>query len=398
MARSLKIAAYMAGLRRAVPNGKLVAQPDRPQGAIIWARCSGPDQLTSVETLQRKLAEDADAIQIIATVPVWSDALAGRALPEPRGKDNIRAFIAHWDPMMAIWVRGDLDAVLLDNMRAAQVPCVLVDANGVGLDQVPGAWVPGAIRSLLSAFDAVLAVDPAAARRLIGAGTPQSRVTVTGPMEDCGPVLPYSEEDRRVLSAAIGTRPVWLAAAARPADGAALCRAHQMASRRAHRLLLVVVPQTHDDATGMAEAMRAAGLHVALRSEAEVPTEPMQVFVIDTDDDLGLWYRIAPVTYLGGTLHGGGCRDPFEPASLGSAVIFGAQVAPYQRHAARLTAAQAAQVVAGDDQLGAIVESLLAPDKTAQMAHAAWDVTSRGADVTNRIVTLIRQRLEERVS
>ncbi|WP_322895050.1 MULTISPECIES: 3-deoxy-D-manno-octulosonic acid transferase [unclassified Yoonia] len=397
MARSLKIAAYVAGLRRAGPDGKLAAQPDRPQGAIIWARCSLPEQLTAVETLQRKLAEDADAIQIIATVPVWDDSLTGRAFPEPRGKDNIRAFIAHWQPMMAIWVQGDLDLVLLDGMRAAALPCILVDANGKGLDQVPGGWVPGAIRSLLSQFQSILAIDQPAVRRLVGAGAPQSRVVVTGPMEDCGQVLSCDEEDRRVLSAAIGTRPVWLAAAATLNDTMALSLAHQVASRRAHRLLLVVVPDRPENAGPIADDIRRFGFHVALRSQSPEPDEPIQVFVIDTDDDLGLWYRIAPVTYLGGTLHGGGCRDPFEPASLGSAVLYGPYVAPFQRHAARLTEAKASRLIRTDDQLGATVEALLAPDKTAEMAHAAWDVTSRGADVTNRIVTLIRQRLEERV-
>lgn len=398
MARSLKIAAYVAGLRRVEPDGNLVAQPARPQGAIIWARCSAAEQLTAVETLQRKLAEDADAIQIVATVPDWDTSLTGRALPEPRGKDNIRAFAAHWRPMLAMWLRGDLDAVLLAGMVAAKIPSILVDANGKGLDQVRGGWVPGAIRSLLSEFDAVLAVDAVAAKKLISAGTPQSRITITGPMEDCGPVMPCDERDRRNLSDALGTRPIWLAAAAQLTDLAALARAHQGASRRAHRLLLVVLPAAPDTATEIAAEMRSFGFHVALRSQTPALEEPIQVLVIDSDDDLGLWYRIAPVTYLGGTLFGGGCRDPFEPASLGSAVIHGPHVAPFERHAARLTAAQASWLVSSDTQLGAAVEALLAPDKTAKLAHAAWDVTSGGADVTNRIVTLIRQRLEARVN
>ncbi|WP_019955778.1 3-deoxy-D-manno-octulosonic acid transferase [Yoonia vestfoldensis] len=398
MARSLKIAAYMAGLRRGNGDKSSRAFPTRPDGAIVWARCSLPEQLTAIETLQRKLADDADPIQIIATVPDWDPALAGRAVPEPKGKDSIRAFISHWQPLLAIWVRGDLDLVLLEAIHSARVPSVLVDASGDGLDQVAGGWVPGAIRSLLSTFDTVLAVDSAAAEKLIAAGTPQSRIVVTGLMEDCGRVLPCNEADRRDVSAAIGTRPVWLAAAARPNDCKALCQAHQEAGRRAHRLLLIVVPDTPDSALQLADDMRQFGFHVTLRSEKAEPSEPTQVFVVDGDPDLGLWYRIAPVTYLGGTLFGGGCRDPFEPAALGSAVLYGPHVAPYQRHAARLNAAVASRLIRSADTLGPTVESLLAPDKAAAMAHAAWDVTSRGADVTNQIVALIRQRLEDRVA
>jgi 3-deoxy-D-manno-octulosonic-acid transferase len=398
MARSLKIAAYVAGLRRGSPDKSHRPFPERPDGAIVWARCSAPDQLTAIETLQRKLAEDADAIQIISTVSEWDASLTGRALPEPKGKDAIRAFLAHWQPMLAIWVRGDLDLVLLDAIHSASVPSILVNASGDGIDHVAGGWVPGAIRSLLFAFDTILAVDSAAAERLIGAGSPQSRIVVTGAMEDCGKVLPCDEGDRRAISAAIGTRPVWLAAAARSNECEALCRAHQEAGRRAHRLLLIVAPDTPNSAPQIADEMRRFGFHVTLQSEKPEPSEPTQVFVVDTECDLGLWYRIAPVTYLGGTLYGGGCRDPFEPAALGSAVLYGPHVAPYQRHAARLNAAVASRLIRSADTLGPTVESLLAPDKAAAMAHAAWDVTSRGADVTNQIVALIRQRLEDRVA
>ncbi|WP_322890855.1 MULTISPECIES: 3-deoxy-D-manno-octulosonic acid transferase [unclassified Yoonia] len=398
MARSLKIAAYMAGFRRGSPDASPIPYPERPEGAIVWARCSLPEQVTAIETLQRKLADDADVIQIIATVADWDPSLAGRALPEPKGKDAIRAFLKHWRPMLAIWVRGDLDLVLLDAIQTARVPSILVDASGDGIDHVAGGWVPGAIRSLLSTFDTVLAVDSAAAEKLISAGTPQARIVVTGLMEDCSPVLPCNEADRRDVSAAIGTRPVWLAAAARPNDCKALCQAHLEAGRRAHRLLLVIVPDTPDCALQLAEDMRGFGFHVTLRSEKPEPPEPTQVFIVDGDPDLGLWYRIAPVTYLGGTLYGGGCRDPFEPAALGSAVLYGPHVAPYQRHAARLNAAVASRLIRSADTLGSTVEALLAPDKAALMAHAAWDVTSRGADVTNQIVALIRQRLEDRVA
>jgi 3-deoxy-D-manno-octulosonic-acid transferase len=97
-------------------------------------------------------------------------------------------------------------------------------------------------------------------------------------------------------------------------------------------------------------------------------------------------------------LDGDGCRDPFEAAALGSAVLYGPQVAPFQRHAGRLNAAGASRLLRSGADLGLAVETLLAADKTAELAHAAWDVTSRGATVTNRIAALIQLRLEELVS
>ncbi len=395
MARSLSIAAYLARLGEPERKQRFVTQPPRPMGVIIWARCSHVDQLTPIETLNRKLTEDGDPVQVIATIGDWDKSLSDRALPEPKGRENIQKFMQHWQPVMGIWVRGELDPIMLDEWREARLPSMLVDATAEGLEQVAGSWVPGAMRSLLSQFEAVLTLDQAAAEGLIKAGTPQEVVRVTGPMEDCAPPLPCDEAERQDFASVIGTRPVWLAAAARVEDCTDLINAHLIASHRAHRLLLIIVPQDPADAARFAEDARAKNFYVTLRSEEAAPSDLTQVFVVDTDEELGLWYRIAPISYLGGTLHGGGCRDPFEPAALGSAVIYGPNVSPYQKHAARLNAAAASHLIRSGADLGPLVETLLSTDKVAMLAHAAWDVTSRGADVTNRIVRIVQRRLED---
>ena len=244
MARSLSIAAYLASRGSADLPTRILAYPERPDGVVIWARCTHPDQLTSIETLGRKVTVDGDPITIIATIREWTHDIGDRAFQEPRTKQDIREFISHWKPTMGIWVRGDLDALLMDEMRAAEMHSILVDANGDGLEQTTGGWVPGAMRSLLSQFEAILALDKNAADRLSRAGAPQEAIIVSGAMEDCPPPLPCDEEERQEIANAIGTRPTWLAAAAHLAELNDLSRAHEQASRRAHRLLFIMIPAT----------------------------------------------------------------------------------------------------------------------------------------------------------
>lgn len=398
MARSLAIAAYLTGLGSHDRNKPLAEQPPRPVGTVIWARCNDPEQLVMLETLNRKLAEDGDPVYVVATLVDWLPEHAGHALPEPQGRKDIRAFIAHWRPAMSIWVKGDLDPVLMSEMHSAGMPSILVDASADGLDGFVGKWLPGARRSMLSQLEAVLALNQHAADRLIYAGTRKEVVQVTGAMEDCAPTLPCSETERNEIAKSIGTRPVWLVAAAPVSECRYIAEAHHAASRRAHRLLLIITPKDPVTAPDIVQEMRTQGFNVALRSDEPEPTEITQVYVIDTDEEIGLWYRIAPITYLGGTLDGDGCRDPFEAAALGSALLYGPKVAPFERHAARLNAAGASRLLRNGADLGKAVETLLAADKTAELAHAAWDVTSRGATVTNRIAAFIQKRLEEMVT
>ena len=147
----------------------------------------------------------------------------------------------------------------------------------------------------------------------------------------------------------------------------------------------------------MARALGEAGLRVALRAEGEEPEDNTQVYLADGTGEMGLWLRLAPLALLGGTLPGGaGGRNPNEAAALGSALLHGPVVAPHAEAWGRLDAAGAARVVLNGAELGRAVDALLAPDRVAAMAHAGWDVATRGAEVSNRVADLIHEALARR--
>ncbi len=147
----------------------------------------------------------------------------------------------------------------------------------------------------------------------------------------------------------------------------------------------------------MAAAATGAGLRVAQRAEGDEPEDGTQVYLADGPAEMGLWLRLAPVAFLGGTLpNGPGSRDPFEAAALGVALIHGPATASHGEHWARLDTAGASRIVLNGQELGRAVEALLSPDRAAAMAHAGWDVATKGAEVANRVIDLIREALERR--
>lgn len=145
----------------------------------------------------------------------------------------------------------------------------------------------------------------------------------------------------------------------------------------------------------MTAHLRDAEFTVAHRSAGETPKEATQIYVVDTNEGLGLWCRLAPITYLGGSLSDGLIPDPFAPATVGSAIVVGPKVTRFQDHLDRLFSADATHIATTPANLGGAVETLLATDYAARLAHAAWDVTSRGADATNELVTLIYTYLDK---
>ena len=86
---------------------------------------------------------------------------------------------------------------------------------------------------------------------------------------------------------------------------------------------------------------------------------------------------------------------PFEAAALGSAVLYGPKVRNFLPSYGRLATAGAARIVNDAGALGNAVSRLIAPDQAATMAHAGWDVISEGAELADRVIEMVQDRLDE---
>src|SRR5208283_201930 len=69
-----------------------------------------------------------------------------------------------------------------------------------------------------------------------------------------------------------------------------------------------------------------AGLSAAQRSLNEPIDPTTQVYIGDTMGELGLFYRLSSVIFVGKSLAGLGGQNPIEPAKLGSAILHGPHV------------------------------------------------------------------------
>ncbi|PLL14674.1 3-deoxy-D-manno-octulosonic acid transferase [Tabrizicola sp. TH137] len=395
MAYSLGLTLYNLANRR--DAGQSSDRPPRPAGRLVWLHAPGAEAARSMLELGRRLAEE-DGVQVLLTC---AEALPKRKsiLIQPPPSDTpqeARAFLDHWRPEVAIFSEGEIRPALVHEAIERKLPMMMVAGrNPIFLKERDG-WYPGLMRGLLAEFRAVLTVDEPSARAFRKAGATLSAVEVMGKLEEESAALPCLEAERDALARQFATRPVWLAAALPEAEETAVIAAHRAALRLAHRLLLIVVTQDPQRSLPLAQRMeKEEGWTVALRAEEQEPDSETEVYIADSDREFGLWYRLAPVTYLGGSLAGDGCiRDPLEPAALGSAILYGPRPGPYGSIFGRLGAARAARAVGSPVDLAEALGDLLSPDRAARLAQAAWAVASDGAEVTERILEKIRRLMD----
>ena len=123
--------------------------------------------------------------------------------------------------------------------------------------------------------------------------------------------------------------------------------------------------------------------------------QEQQAYVADIQGELGLWYRIAPLTFMGGTLSEGGAASPLEPIVLGSAIIHGPRKAPHEARYTRLADAQACREVRTAGELGVAVGALISPEQTARMAMAGWAEITQNAEIINDLIQDAVRHCEE---
>lgn len=378
------------------PTEAQADRPARPPGRLVWLSAPGPEPARSVLELARRLRED-DGVAVLITCPVPLPGRPGLLIqpPPPDSPAEARAFLDHWRPEAAVFSEGELRPALIHEAAERSLPMVMVDAREPVLLRGRNGWFPGLMRRSLAEFSRVMAVDEPAARAFRRAGAPLSAVSVSGRMEEESAALPCSEPEREALARLFATRPVWLAVDVPEAEEAAVIAAHRSALRLAHRLLMILVPQDAARSAALTSALEAEGWNVARRSAEEEPDSETEVFLADGDGEYGLWYRLAPITFLGGSLSGPGCaRDPLEAAALGSALVCGPRPGPYGATYGRLGAARAIRAVGSAADLAEALGDLLSPDRAARLAQAAWSVSSDGAEATEKVLAELRRILD----
>lgn len=289
-------------------------------------------------------------------------------------------------PFALLLLGSDLPAALIEAAARRKVPIILAEARFSSGD---AGWSLGARsrRQLLRRMGTILVTDPASHAIALRMGARRENVTMTGPVAEIRDPLPCSEAERSIIAGLLRGRHAWLAASVPPSEEDAVLEAHLAALAQSHRALLFLAPRDPDRIEPLAARIEDGGLVVARRSLDEDPTDDVHVMLTDGSTEMGLWYRLAPVTYLGGTLSGDdvAARHPFEPAALGSAIVVGPRTDRFATEWQQLRGAGAARQVSGPEELAAAVAELSQPDLIASLASNAWTVSTGGAEVTLRI-------------
>jgi 3-deoxy-D-manno-octulosonic-acid transferase len=358
----------------------------RPDGALVWMHGASVGEAVSLLPLvERFRAERPDVAVLVTSGTVTSAEMMAKRLPAgaihqyvPVDAPGAAArFIEHWRPSLGVFVESELWPNLLTAARRCGVKLALVSAR-LGDDSASG-WrrAPAMARRLLEGFDLVLPQDDVQAQRLAALGArDDGRLN----LKFAGEPLPVDAKALADAKAAIGDRPMILAASTHPGEDALILDAFARAPTSAAPLL-VIVPRHPVRGPEIATLASARGFTTTLRSRGE-DVAGAQVHVADTLGELGLWFTLARGALIAGSLVPGvGGHNPLEAIRLGCPVASGPYVDDWRSVYGVLTDAGDVVVVKTSDDLAGFFNAALAR-KDAATAQAALALIADRADVS----------------
>ena len=303
----------------------------RPHGPLVWIHGASVGEVLAGAALIERLR--ALNIRILLTSgTVTSATIVAKRFPadiihqyvpydSPR---YVARFLDHWRPSLALFIESDLWPNLILSSAARRLPMVLI--NGRMSQRSFPRWrrVVGTISALLDKFDICLAQSSTDAERFSALGCPN--VVTTGNLKLDVPAPPADPVKLERLMALTRGRAIVVAASTHPGEEELLIEAHRALARFFPSLLTVIVPRHPDRGASIAQTIAAAGLKAGLRSREELPTTATDIYVADTMGELGLFYRLAPIVFMGGSLVERGGQNPIEAVKLGAAVVHGPHV------------------------------------------------------------------------
>ncbi|MCY4168268.1 MAG: 3-deoxy-D-manno-octulosonic acid transferase [Rhodobacter sp.] len=349
---------------------------DGGNGAL-WLHGASNGELTSARALLEAFRRDHPDHPVIVT----ANTVTGRDLAAGWNLPGVTARLA---PVDLRWVLGRFNrrwrpAALLslenefwpNRIVTARYPVLCVAARISGRSARRWSRFPGLCRTVFGRVSWLFPQDDRSATRFVSLGLAPECLGRTVSLKSGVRPPPPDAAALAALSKAFTRHSTVLAASTHTGEETIVLDAFALARARKPDLRLIIAPRHPRRGGDVADMARAAGLTCSVRSASGDPGVEAAVYVADTLGEMQLWYALAGVTLVGGSLVDNGGHTPYEPMRLGSAILHGPHVGNFASAYAALDRARGAIEVTDAKSLADGIAELDGTGQTAQAGRAS---------------------------
>ncbi|MCY3674433.1 MAG: 3-deoxy-D-manno-octulosonic acid transferase [Paracoccaceae bacterium] len=348
-----------------------IPSANRKKGTLIWFHSASIGETLLVLSLIEKISKIYPNQNILLTTQTVSSGkmvtskLTENVVHQYLPYDllpGVRRFLNHWQPSVGILVESELWPILISEADHQNIPLLVI--NGKMTRKSFHRWrrFPKFTQALFSKINLFLVQSTEIKSRLSELGVNPIKQVVTGQLKQESKLLSHDPEELFNLNEYFQNRQVWVAASTHEGEEEIIAETHvRLSSDTSNNIQLILVPRYPERGREIAELLSTYGLNSVLRSKGELPGEPDIVYIADTMGELGLWYRLAKVSFIGGSLVHRGGHNPYEPALLGCPIIHGKYYENFSAEYEQLKEQGGSQMVTNSKELARAIERALDP-------------------------------------
>lgn len=371
---------------------------------VIWAHCASMGEVLAAEPLLKALQERHPNKQlVITTMTATGAAQVRQRLPEARHylvpldlPWNTQRFVKTLKPLVGIIFETEIWPNLIHSCHQAGIPLIIANGRLSSKAFISYKKIRPLIADALKKVVRLAAKAEEDAQRFIALGFPANRIEVTGTIK-YDLQLPVDFEQQLAAlkeSLGLGERPIWIAASTHEGEDLPLLLAHQQVLAKQPNTLLILVPRHPQRFDAVAELITAQGLSLARRGLQQPITATTQVYLGDTLGEMLLFYALADLAFVAGSLEPIGGHNLLEPAAVGVPVITGPNLQNFSEVAEMLREAGALKEVQQTDELPALLQQLWQDKSSCQtLITAAQQVVEANKGAMQKQLTLVESLL-----
>lgn len=302
----------------------------RPEGPLIWIHAVSIGESTSALTYIKHLKQRRKDLNILlTTTTVTSADIIRSKFKNLNGcfhqfsvADNpnwIKKFLDYWKPQKAIFLESEIWPNTINELYRRDIPTFLLNARLSPRSFKRWSCFKSDFSDILKKFTGILAQSDLDAERY--SFFSKENVYKIDNLKYANELLPCNEELLSKLKNICYEKKVFVAASTHEGEEEEIIKAHSVL-KKSFKLITIIIPRHLTRIANICALFDKYQISYELRSKIN-ENSPTEVICVDTFGDVGACFRVADVTFVGGSLITVGGHNIYEPVALGKPVLHG---------------------------------------------------------------------------
>jgi len=367
-----------------------IAKIKRPNGELIWLHAASVGETFIALKLMEELSRDERYFLLTTCTTTSAEIAANQDLTSMIHQYApcdftfcINKFLNHWQPSIGIFIESEIWPNRI-NLASNRFKISLLNARMSDRSFARWKFCKGLISFCLSKFSLILAqskedrlrFEQLGAKNAIYAGN--IKYSITPPK--------VNSKNLDTIKDEIGNRCVLLAASTHEGDEEFILNCYENLKKDNPELLLIIAPRHPIRAEQISNLIENKGFVCSRRTKKDPITPKTDVYLADTIGELGLFYSLANVSFIGGSLKNGG-HNILEASFFKTFIIFGPDMSNFKEIATEYLQNNAAVSFKDETEATNIIKSALNNSKLLDSQNkAASSILEQKSQILNTYI------------